>query len=85
MSYSDKNAISASAERGFSRSPQAQRGSARDFTQFGDREVRTNAHEPEKTDVPDFSDYNEPYTDGGGIYSRPRRKARTAGPRCRRA
>lgn len=76
MSY-DKggSAISVSAtESRSSQSPQAKRGSAQDFTQVGNREVRDNAHEPEKADAPDFSKANEPYVDGGGIYSPPVRK-----------
>jgi hypothetical protein len=59
-----------------SQSSQAKRGSAQDFGQFGDREVRTDAHEPKKTDIPDFSDANEPYVDGGGIYAPRRRRLR---------
>lgn len=72
-------------EREFSQSPQAQRGSAQDFTQFGDREVHTDAVSVEDAgkydkyteSVRDIEEgqanYNKPYADGGGIYSKPRR------------
>ena len=65
-----------------SQSPRARRASTNDPLEFSKGEVQQGMRNPSKQGGDanagvgwDNASYNKPYLDGGGIYSKPRRKA----------